>query len=653
MNRFENIVEEVICAAEEFAIFETLRTDEDNFTSYIFIQPRESVILTNEDVEGYFSKLEDMLDRGFYVAGFLSYELGYLLDFKLTQREKINPYLSFPLAFFYAFDKDKVITFDHRTGEISQNAEIVEKSLKDVYNKLASLKYKICGAHLNVSKKEYIEKIKKIKSYISSGDTYQINYTIKLKFAFEGSLLGLYRKLRQAQRVSYSAFIKTDNFSVISFSPELFFRKINRVVTVKPMKGTIDRGRDIYEDKIQAERLHKSIKNRAENVMIVDLLRNDLGKLSPYGKVAVKKLFEVEKYETLFQMTSTIQAELSPNVNLYRLFYSIFPSGSVTGAPKIRSMEIIKELEKEPRNVYTGAIGIIKPNREAIFNVAIRTLLINNISGESEMGIGSGIVIDSNPYKEFEECKLKYKFLIKKNVNFMLIETILYSSAEALLKKVIKDFHGLALNISEDRFQNGYFLLNLHIERIRNSALYFGFKFNEEEILHKLHSLKRRLANGKSYKVRLLLSRSGSAKLQQIEFDITEFCSQSIAKIGISDKRVDKENIFLYHKTTNRRLYNKEYSKFSKAGFFDVLFLNKGGEVCETSRCNIFIKKGNLYYTPWKSSGILEGVFRRYLIKQNKEKIEEKALTIDDIFSAEKVFITNAVIGIREAKIVK
>jgi len=646
MDKLENIIEGVITTEEEFAVFETLKTDEDNFTSYIFVQPKESLILNNGNVRDFFQKLKEKLNKGLYLAGFLSYELGYLLDFKITSLREINS--SFPLAFFYVFDNDKVIIFDHRKDKISQNAEVAEELLK-CSSKPVNLKYKIRNPHLNISEKEYIEKIKKIKNYISAGDTYQINYTIKLKFTFEGSLLGLYKKLRQTQRVSYSAFIKTKDFAVLSFSPELFFRKAGRIVTVKPMKGTIDRGKDIFEDKTQGKRLHESIKNRAENVMIVDLLRNDLGKISPYGKVKVKKLFEVERYETLFQMTSTVETELSPKIDLYKLFYSLFPSGSVTGAPKIRSMEIIKELEKEPRNVYTGAIGIILPNKKAIFNVGIRTLLINN-SGESEMGIGSGIVIDSNPYKEFEECKLKYKFLIKKVVKFMLVETILYC---ADFKTEIKNFYDLLLNITKEAFQNGYFLLNLHIERLRNSALYFDFKFDEEKILHKLYNLSIKLEKDGSYKVRLLLSKNGAIKLQYFKFDMAEFCSKKVVKVAISSKPVDKENIFLYHKTTNRKLYNEEYKKFCKEGFFEVLFLNQEGEICEASRCNIFVKNGNYYYTPAKASGLLEGVFRRYLIMQNKDKIKIRTLSINDLISAEKVFVTNAVIGIREARIVR
>ena len=641
MYSFEDVVKKVILTQKEFAIYETLKIDEDNFLSYIFFFPKEKLILKEtQNIREFFEKLEKKLQEGFYLAGFLSYELGYFLDYK----DNVEYNLEFPLAFFYVYERP--IIYNHKTGVFEEGVDLINNFSPIKLDK-KNPRFKLTNLRLNISKKEYVENIKKIKDYIFSGDTYQINYTIKLKFDLTGSILGLYNKLKQTQSVSYCAFIKTNNFSIISFSPELFFRKTRDIVIVKPMKGTISRGKDIYEDKIQAYKLQKSIKNRAENIMIVDLLRNDLGKISLLGEVKAKKLLEIEKYKTLFQMTSTIEARIKPNIDLYTLFHSLFPSGSVTGAPKIRSMQIIKELETEPRYVYTGSVGFIKPNYDAVFNVAIRTLLIDK-NGKGELGIGSGIVADSDPQKEYAECKLKYKFLVTKVPKFRLIETILYC---ANFNNEIKNFYDLNLNITKENFEQGYFLLTYHLERLKNSALYFDFQFDEDQILDKLYRLRKNLTE-QAYRIRLLLSKNGDIEIQKIVYDIKNFCLKNMEKIVLSKYLVDKNNIFLYHKTTNRRLYNREYKKHSEK-FFDVLFVNKNGEVTETSRANIFIKIGNHYYTPPKSSGLLNGIFKRFLIEQNKEKIKEKKINVEEVFKAEKLFITNAVFGIKEVKIYK
>ncbi len=637
------ILQKLLSQEKEIVIFETLKFDEQNFRSYIFLSPKGKLVLNeNGSIKDFFVKLETLLNKGYYLAGFFSYELGYFLDYKGQKPQNLD----FPLAFFYVFQKP--IIFDHKTGKFL--TEDKEK-LSAVFTKYPlsknNNKFSITNSKLNISQQEYILAVNKLKHYISYGETYQVNYTIKTKFNFKGSISGLYTKLRQTQKVSYAAVIKTEEFIILSFSPELFFRKQNDLITVKPMKGTISRGKNIYEDTIQQNKLYHSIKDKAENLMIVDLLRNDLGKISPYGKVNTLKLFEIEKYETLFQMTSTIQTNVNPKISLYKIFKSIFPSGSVTGAPKIRTMQIIKEIEKEPRKVYTGAIGFFTPKKDAVFNVAIRTVLINR-DGSAEMGIGSGIVVDSQTHKEFAECNLKSMFLFKNIPKFRLIETILYTSN---FDKEIKNFHKLNLNITKNNFQHGYFLLDYHIERIKNSALYFGFKFDEQKVISKLIKLKSLLEPNKFYKIRLLLSYEGKIKLEFYKIQQEIFCSSEIVLLGVSSKTVDKEDVFLYHKTTNRRIYNNEYKKCILSGCFDIIFKNQNNEITECSKSNIFIYSKGKYYTAPINSGLLNGVVRQYLINMNKEKIIQKPLFITDILSAEKIFITNAIIGIREAKL--
>ncbi|MBN1471637.1 MAG: chorismate-binding protein, partial [Syntrophaceae bacterium] len=260
----------------------------------------------------------------------------------------------------------------------------------------------------NLSKEKYFEHIDIIRSYLQAGDVYQITYCLKILFDFNGDAFDLYKKLFAVQPVPYAAFVESDQFSIASLSPELFLYKKGGSILSKPMKGTWQRGKNFLSDMSARYKFYRDEKNRAENVMITDLLRNDLGRI---GKnIHVPRLFDITTYKTLFQMTSTVAADIEPDVQLYDLFKSLFPSGSVTGAPKIRAMEIIHDLEGEPRNIYTGAIGYIKPNKDLLINIPIRTALINRTNGKGEMGIGGGIVWDSTPEGEWAEGILKARF---------------------------------------------------------------------------------------------------------------------------------------------------------------------------------------------------------------------------------------------------
>lgn len=641
----QKIIRHIFAVQTKFVIFETLKVDEDNYKTYIFLSPKEEIVLTQtKNVKNFFDKLEYCLKNGRYLAGFFSYELGYFLDYKPLNEKQYN--LSFPLAFFYVFGEP--IVYNHKTNQFENISSNLSWFLNTTVKKIDK-RFSVSNIRLNVTKNEYVEMINKIKNYIYNGDTYQVNFTVKTKFDFSGSLLGLYEHLKQTQKVSYTAVLQNKDFTILSFSPEMFFRKVGDKIWFKPMKGTMFRGRNLEEDKLQVKKLYSSVKNRAENVMIVDLIRNDIGKLADYGTVKVEKLFEIEQYETLFQMTSTISAKIKPDISLYKLFRSVFPSGSVTGAPKIRTMQIIKETEKEPRKVYTGSIGFFTPQKDAVFNVAIRTILINK-NGKGELGIGSGIVADSHPEKEFEECKLKSLFFVKKQPRFRLIETILYCSE---FDSIIKDFYGLELNITNRDFQEGFFLLDFHINRLKNSALYFGFRFNEDEVFNKLFSIKSQIdnnENNKFYRIRVLLSKNGKISIEYSKLEKFRFCSNIPAKIVVSRKNVNSGNVFLYHKTTNRKVFNSEYNKFNKLNFFDVLFTNENGYVTECSRCNIVIKKDDRFYTPKVNNGLLPGVFRKFLL--NKNDIIETNLKLEDILCSEKIFVTNSIIGIRPAKVV-
>ncbi len=350
----------------------------------VFFQNPEFIISCTEPslFTQSFQDIENALKRGYYLAGFFSYEGGYCFEEKLHKNKQYD----FPLIYLGAYrapQKNKI-----------------ELPKLPYANTLENLK-------LNITKNEYAHDIDAIRNYIAKGDVYQITYCIKLFFKFYGDPLSFYNQLLKEQPVPYPAYIQTDRFHILSLSPELFIKKNSTHLITKPMKGTWPRGSSMFSDLIAPLRLKYDKKNRAENVMIADLLRNDLGRMGVGIKAPT--LFEVARYKTLCQMTSTVTAKVDKDISIYKLFSSIFPSGSVTGAPKIRAMEVISTLEKEERKIYTGAIGYISPDKEIFFNIPIRTLLIEG--SQAQMGIGGGVVWDSTPCGEWNEGLLKAKFL--------------------------------------------------------------------------------------------------------------------------------------------------------------------------------------------------------------------------------------------------
>ena len=328
-----------------------------------------------------FQEMELAVSQGYYLAGFFSYEAGYCFEEKLRQHKLYD----FPLVYLGAYKKPEEHGIQPAGGGLENHLE---------------------NLRLNISQKDYALNIGAIRDYIAQGDVYQITYCIKLLFEFRGDPLALYSQLFKEQPVPYPAFIQTEKFNILSLSPEMFLKKNSTQIVTKPMKGTWPRGNGILADLIAPLRLKYDSKNRAENVMIADLLRNDLGRVG--AEIKAPTLFEVARYKTLCQMTSTVKAKMDKYISLYQLFGAIFPSGSVTGAPKIRAMGIIHELEKEERKIYTGAIGYITPDKDMFFNIPIRTLLIQG--GQGEMGIGGGIVWDSTASGEWNEGLLKARF---------------------------------------------------------------------------------------------------------------------------------------------------------------------------------------------------------------------------------------------------
>jgi para-aminobenzoate synthetase/4-amino-4-deoxychorismate lyase len=487
--------------------------------------------------------------------------------------------------------------------------------------------FSVHGLQTNIKQPEHRQAVEKIKEYLAAGDTYQVNLTFKLLFGFQGSMPSFYRALRRNQSVSYGAWIRKGGQNIMSFSPELFFRADNDRVTVKPMKGTMARGRTAAEDLPRMKELREDIKNLSENVMIVDLLRNDLGNLlhnTGGGRVRPRALFDVEVYETLLQMTSTIDGTraVSQVPDMKQLLGALFPCGSVTGAPKIRTMEIIHELEKEPRGIYCGAIGFCN-SEQAVFNVPIRTVILAGDKGE--MGVGSGIVFDSNPEAEWDESILKGEFLTRPKPVFQLIETLLWQP------------------------ETGYWLLREHMERLGASAAYFFFCYDRQKIADLLEEKARGFTA--PMRVRLLLHRDGCLTISSSELNISQSpvgdhhrTQKSLPLVCFSGKRTDPKNIHLYHKTTARKLYTEERQQALAHGFFEVLFTNMQDEVTEGSVTNVFIKDKERLVTPPVSCGLLAGTFRRFLLQ--KGDVTERVLSKEDVLGADAVYVGNSVRGL-------
>lgn len=600
------IDEKYIKRKNYFMLFETKLIDDSNYISYLFVDPVKVIkVKSFREVKRAFKEIEDY-SKDFFIAGYFAYELGYYFEkssFRLKDCSKV------PLIHLAVFKKE--LYFNHRTGQT--NIDIPGLFLKDSSKRIFSLD----NLKLDITSRDYLNKITKIKDYIKKGETYQVNFTAKYNFDFSGSAFSFYNDLTGRQRVQYGAFCKLEGENIISLSPELLLKREGQNIYSQPMKGTITRGKNIIQDKENIAKLKSSLKNRAENLMIVDLVRNDLGRISKNGSVKVISPFKVRKYETIFQMTSEVKGVLKNNVTYFDIFKNVFPGGSVTGAPKIRTMQIIKKLEKTPRGVYCGALGFISPGKKAVFNLPIRTLRIYKNKGE--MGVGGGIVYDSLPEDELLECKLKARFLTNRYNDFKLIETLLWDKEYKFIKE--------------------------HLKRLRESAEYFDYHYNLANIDSKLAKVAKVFTNGKQYKVRLLLGREG-----KIESDYSEISMPNgIKYFAISKHRINSDDLFLYHKTTHRAIYDAEYSHYAAQGCFDVIFFNTRGEATEGAISNLIIQKNIKFYTPPVSSGLLSGVYRGYLIK--KGIIEEKLITKGDLMSAEKVFLCNSVRGFIEVKI--
>jgi para-aminobenzoate synthetase/4-amino-4-deoxychorismate lyase len=546
-----------------------------------------------EEVAPLIEALEAAAAAGLTAVGFLSYEAARAFDPALVT----HPAGPLPLAWFGLFEQARPIDL----------AEIEESDWEA--GNLEAGEWEAGEWKPSLEPGPYGEAIADIHESIARGDTYQVNFTQRLGASFSGSPLAFFRDLAISADSRHGAYIDTGHHAVCSFSPELFFSLRGDRLTTRPMKGTAPRGRTNAEDAALRERLRESIKDRAENVMIVDMMRNDLGRIARSGTVAVENLWEIERYRTLFQMTSTCTAETDAGVG--EILKALFPSASITGAPKVRTMEIIRALETSPRGIYTGAIGRIGPGRRADFNVAIRTVHIDRRRELAEYGIGGGIVWDSIAEDEYRECLTKALVVTAPAPTFSLLETLRWEPG------------------------TGFALLDRHLDRLEESATYFDRPCDRTAVATELEAA---IATATSpQRVRLTLDPQGLPKVETRAFERHE----STWRVEMAATPIDPRDPLLFHKTTSRDLYDRARRQCPEAD--DVLLWNPSGEITESTLANVVIRQGDGWLTPPIDCGLLAGTLRGELLAQGR--IHEALVRREDLESADELFLINSVRG--------
>ncbi len=552
-----------------------------------FVEPVE-ILQTSRisHVESILDRVDHATSSGLFAAGFVSYDAAPAFDAALAANSSCGP----PLVWFGLFERSRQL-------DRLPDAPLGQAPQPDWQPSL--------------SRQDYVSRVEAIRRHIADGDTYQVNFTFALETNLDRTQTWeIFTQLCRQQRSNHCAYVYTGEWVVCSSSPELFFCLDGERIVCRPMKGTIGRGRYLDEDERKSTWLQRSAKNRAENVMIVDMVRNDLGRIARPGTVEVKSLWDLEKYPSLFQLTSTIEART--DAGLAEIFAALFPCASITGAPKVRASEIIAELEAEPRGVYTGAIGFVGPGRLASFNVAIRTIQIDLRQGRARYGTGGGIVWESAPEEEWEECRTKGLILKPPWPDFELLETLLWSPSQ------------------------GYHLLERHLQRLQESALYFDYPLDLDRVRANLiHATEKNWCS--NMRVRLLVNASGEVSLETSPIESTT----KQWRVAVASDPVDSTDPFLFHKTTNRSVYDERRSKHPR--FDDVILWNERRELTETTLANLVLRCKGKLLTPPIDSGLLAGTMRAELLEQGR--VEEQTLFMEDLFAAEELILVNSVRG--------
>lgn len=552
-----------------------------------------------DDVMPVLRAAEDAGRRGAMVIGFVSYEAGPACDPHLIAH---NPEQGIPLVWFAVFEQPAACLHPAVVGGSGRTA------WKPAITRAA-----------------YHRHVAAIKEHIARGDTYQVNFTFPLHSTAPIDMERLFYELAAAQPTPYAMLIETPVFSIASASPELFFAREQDRLVCEPMKGTCARGPRPELDAAMGRRLQASEKNRAENLMVVDMVRNDLGRIAAGGSVTVDTLFEVKAWPTLWQMTSRISAQ--SNAPLDEVFRALFPSASITGAPKIQTTSIIAAHEQQARGVYTGAIGWCGPGGRSQFAVAIRTAVQVKDTGRTAYHVGSGIVWDSQAADEYRECLLKARILQRPLPNFRLLETLRW-----------------------DR-NTGYVLLYGHLARLAASARHWGWVVDPSAADSCLQDASRKFLSDHE-RVRLLVDRQGRFRVEHQSLPgpghYNEPAEAPTMTVRVDTRRLTGDDPFIYHKTTRRQVYRAALRRHPDVE--DVLLVNRRGECMEFTNGNLVIRMGDAWLTPPVTSGLLPGVFRQHLLEQGR--IREAIVDISQLDKADAVYFINSVRGWRRVRIV-
>lgn len=551
------------------------------------------------EVTGVLEAVEAAVGRGLHAVGFLCYEAAPAFDpaFPCGPRDAL-----LPLAWFGLYGQRQAISAAEGPP---------------------SLEYRLGPWEPERGPRDHAGAVGRIHEYIAAGDTWQVNYTFPLSASFEGDPGGLYRDLRRSQGgAGFCALLDLGRSVVVSASPELFFALDGGGgIETRPMKGTRRRGRWVEEDDELARELTASAKERAENVMIVDLLRNDLGRVAAMGSVHVPRLWRAEALDTVWQMTSTVTATLRDGVGPGQVFEALFPCGSVTGAPKVRTTQIIRELEDAPRGVYTGSIGYLSPadegagaprRMEARFSVAIRTVTLDRAAGIARAGVGAGITWGSEASSEYRECLAKARFLTPSHTEFELLEALLFEP------------------------EHGYYLLERHLRRLEGSARYFGFPYDEPRVRSRLAAAAAGARGPRQ--VRLTMARDGGLNVESSEVGAAP---SEVTAVIAEEVAVDEEDRFHYHKTTHRGVYEKALAEAHRRGAREAVLKNRRGEIAGAASGNVLVQTEAGCFTPPLASGALPGTMRAGLLAAGEAR--ERRLRVEDLACARAVYRIDSV----------
>ena len=546
-----------------------------------FTNPVEIITTTNfDEVEVCLTKIQQAVDNGYHVAGYLSYEVTYTFFNEIINQKQST----LPLLWFGVFNRPS----QNLTPPTTDNH------------------YHVGKWSMLESKENYMENFDHIMKKIKQNNVDQINYTTKFESSFHGDSYPYYMRLKNAQRSNYSAYLQLEEVDILSISPELFFKVKNNHIHVKPMKGTIHRGKTSEEDEINKIWLQQSTKNKYENKLIVDLMENELASITTTGEASHTNLYNIETYPTVHQMTSRIKKKLHPNTTITTIIKTLFPCGSISGVPKKKSIQLINELENDTRDVYCGAIGYITPTNEAIFNVPIRTVTIDKQRQLASYNAGGAITKYSKPEEEYEEVLTKTKILSKRESDFELLETI------ALI-------------------DGKYIVLEEHLVRLVASATYFDIPISRDDVLEKLKTFAHSHPLG-NWRIRVTLSKAG-----ELHLDNKRMNTLQNNTVGVANNPIDKEDIFHYHKTTNRKIYTRH----QKPHVFDVILWNEDKEVTEFTIGNIVVELDGTYYTPPIKCGVLPGTYRNFLLTSGE--IKERIIHLSELASATNIWLINSV----------